>query len=164
MIWIGIEDNVIRVPHPITDITLVIGCDAEVETVKPEAARTTATEPPVMLGTKAAGEAAMRPRLFDPIVLIVAAGVVTDPNSAIVDMRGVGMVGLIAVISVFFGSTRRTTIGLGPTRWNRRAALSMIIGTLSAIVIGTLAQCRYQTNEQSCQCQGDGFHRFPPEP
>jgi hypothetical protein len=61
-----------------------------------------------MARPKSAAEMAMFPGLVEVIVRIVAACIVADPRSAVVNVRCVGMTGLVAEITIVFlpGSIR----------------------------------------------------------
>lgn len=67
--------------------------------VEPEAVGASALQPPHMPGTEAAAPVPMFPGMIEVIVGIVAATVMSHPDSA-VDVRSIGMVGVIAEISV----------------------------------------------------------------
>src|SRR6266702_3830829 len=98
MIWVGIKHDVIRVPQPIADKIVVIR---------------RAAKSPMMLGSEAAIEAAMRPRMFQMVMTIIAARVVTHPLPVLIDMWSVGMIGLVSKVAVFFRRVWIATIRLG---------------------------------------------------
>lgn len=65
VIGIFVDDDVVASPVPVVAIANVRACNAEIETVKPEAGRTAAGEMPDMAFAKAAAEVAMLPRMIE---------------------------------------------------------------------------------------------------
>ena len=106
IVWIGIENDVIGVPHPVADIAHVIRCNAEVEAIEPETVWTAAAESPTMTRSEPSGEAPVLKRLVHAVVRIIASRVVTDPGSAVIDVRGVWMARLVAEVALLVSLLR----------------------------------------------------------
>ena len=103
MIGVVIDDDVIAVPVPIAHIGNIHRCDAEVESPEPEAAGAASDQAPAMGMADAAGEAAVFPGMVEVKAGIVAAGIVADPLTVVMDVRRFGMALLIAECRVSFG-------------------------------------------------------------
>ncbi len=110
MVRIFVEHDVVRVPEPVATIGNVIRGYGEVISAEEEALRVASSEPPAMLRPEAARKVPMLPGMIQVIVHIIATGSVSDPFPVGVDVRGIGMAFLIAVVSavlcggVLFGS------------------------------------------------------------
>jgi hypothetical protein len=83
--------------------------------VEPETRWAAAFNPPHMMRPESTAEAAVLPGMIEVIVGIVASGIMPNPFFAVVDVRSVGVSGLIAVIAtvVLFGCSRLAPIGRG---------------------------------------------------
>jgi hypothetical protein len=95
VVGIFIDHDVVVVPEPIVGIVVVVRCELEVDAADAEPLAAAAAKPPDVLRANAEGEASMFPGMVQMIVLVAAAGVVSHPNIILVDMRGLGMAGLI---------------------------------------------------------------------
>ena len=173
MVWIGIENDVIGVPHPVADIAHVIRCDAEVEAIEPETVWTAAAESPTMTRSEPSGEAAMRIWLVQMVIRIIASRVVTDPCSAVIDVRGVWMARPVAVVALVVALLRISLtlmlialtladvalvlVGAAPVRsWSAfRGGLLVLVPRslplIPAILLVLLGKCRYSYHQQCCQ-------------
>ena len=180
MIGIVVDDNVVRVPIPAVDKTPVIGCDAEVETIEPKTAWPTAAESPTMTRSEPSGEAAMRIWLVQMVIRIIASRVVTDPCSAVIDVRGVWMARPVAVVALVVALLRiyltlmlialvlagagltladvtLVLVGAAPVRsWSAfRGGLLVLVPRslplIPAILLVLLGKCRYSYHQQCCQ-------------
>jgi len=100
IIGIFVDDDVVRVPEPAVHEADVIGRDAPVPVVEPEAAGATAAEAPAMRGAKAAVPMAVLPGVVEVVMRVVGATIVTDPVVA-VDMGHIGVARLVGVVAVF---------------------------------------------------------------
>ena len=96
MIWIFVDHDGVAVPVPVVDVVIVVGRDAKVKIVEPEAVAIAASKAVFMTAPKTAGETTVFPGTIDVIVLVAAAGIVTDPMVVVVDVRGLRMIGMIA--------------------------------------------------------------------
>ncbi len=99
MVGIIVDDDVVTIPIPVVAKADVIGSDAEIETAEPETVGTSSGEVPDV--ADAAGEMAVLPRVIEAVVRIVAACVVADPFADRVDVRRVGVSGLVIEVTVF---------------------------------------------------------------
>ena len=100
MVGVLIEDDIIRIPHPVIHIGKLPGSNAPIPVVEPEAARIAPFQSPAVLRTKSALEAAMLPGMVFVKAPVVPTLVVTYPNSTVIHVRRIGMTGLIAVIAL----------------------------------------------------------------
>src|ERR1700736_6691779 len=97
MVWVLVDHDVVAVPQPVAGIAELVGEKGEVVPPEPEPTRSASLEPEDGAGAEAACEAAVLPRMSDLKTSITAAGVMSDPAVVVrVDVRGVGMRGLIA--------------------------------------------------------------------
>jgi hypothetical protein len=76
-----------------------------------------------MAASKATAELAVCPGLVDVVVGIVAAGVVTDPFVALIDVRDIGVSGLVTVIALRFSRVGRAVILARATCRESRVAI-----------------------------------------
>src|SRR5437660_1040514 len=74
VVGIFVNDNGIPVPIPIVNVAVVVGGDVEEEAAEPEALAISAAQMVHMAAAKAAGKAAVLPRMVNVIVGIVATG------------------------------------------------------------------------------------------
>jgi hypothetical protein len=114
VIGIFVDDNVVAVPEPAVAVADVKGRDVEIETAEPEAIGAAAGEMPDVAGAEAAGEVAVLPGMIEVIVNVVASGVVADPFAVGVNVRRVGMAGMIVEMlrrGVRRARRRRTVLG-----------------------------------------------------
>ena len=164
MIGVVVDDDVIGVPQPAVDIVYVPGRDRPVPVVEIEAAWIASAEPPNVVRPEATRPAAVLPWMVHVIVGVVAAGVMPNPYFAFINMRRIGMVGLITVIAALVAvivvalircilmivvALRRllvivSVIGRGSAR--RRWMLSAIL-TAVAVVVPILGKCRHSHNQ-----------------
>jgi len=95
VIRVIVDYDVIGSPIPIGTVAEVIGSYAEVESAKPEAARAATADAPDMSGTDFAGEVSVLPGMVEMIMSIIAPGAMADPLSIGVNVRSLGMTGLV---------------------------------------------------------------------
>ena len=154
VVGIFVDDNVIAVPEPIPAEPDVVGCDAEVETAEPEAAGTASSEMPDVAAAETAGEVTVLPGVIDMVVRIVAASVVTDPLAVGVDMRSVGMAGLV-------GEVRGCLRGCRMGRTGRSWAVRGNVPCASADFGTMLGQGCAAKQNADCEKSDEFFHVCP---
>ena len=118
VIWIVINHDLVRIPEPVIAKAVIVWGNAKVEAAKPEALPVPSCKPKDMAGTETAREVPVGPRLIDMVVRIITAGVMPDPLFASIDVRGVRVPGLFAIIAVFRGGAPCTSNRSRPMRWN----------------------------------------------
>jgi hypothetical protein len=110
VIVVFINHDIVPIPIPVIDVTEVVGRNAEVEAVEPEAIGTASAKAPYVTRTEAAFESPMFPGMIIVKAGIVTAIVVTDPFAVPVDVRGLrvafpvaegGARGIIASLYLF---------------------------------------------------------------
>src|SRR5712672_425940 len=113
VVGIFVNDNGIPVPIPIANVAVVVGGDVEEEAAEPEALAISAAQMVDMTAAKAAGKAAVLPRMVNVIVGIIATGVVTDPLVVVMDVRSFRMTGAIAegAMIILWVALRRAVFG-----------------------------------------------------
>jgi hypothetical protein len=143
MIRILIEDYIIRVPAPIGTEGQIVGSDAPIPAVEPEAVGAAASKMPYMAGTKATGPMTMLPRLVKMIVGIIGTGIMAYPDFAI-DVGSGRMAGFIAEVMsrlvVAGGSVKSTGAVIG----------RMGCGGAGCSVLGKCRHRSYKQRDQSC--------------
>jgi hypothetical protein len=144
IVGIVIEDDVVRIPEPAVAIGQVIRRNAEVESAEEKPVRAPAAEPVDIARSKAAGEVAVLPGMVKVIVR-VAAGV-ADPAAVVVNMRRIGMAGLVAEAPSTAGGMARR----GAMLRNKTAA--DVSPTRRVTSAGTLSKRR---NRQQKRCERD---------
>lgn len=100
VVGIFVDHDVVAIPEPAVAVADVVGSDAEVEAAEPETIGSASGEPPDVTAAKAAGKASVFPRMIEMVVRVVAAGVMADPLAIGVDMRRVGMTGVVVEVTV----------------------------------------------------------------
>jgi len=118
VIWILINHDLVRIPEPVIAKAVVVWGNAKVEAAKPETLPVPSYKPKDMAGTEPAREAPMLPRMIEMVVRIITAGVMPDPLIARIDVRGVRVAGLVAIIAVFRGGASSTSNRSRPMRRN----------------------------------------------
>jgi hypothetical protein len=124
-----------------------------------------------MLTAKAAGKAAVLIRVIHMIVGIVAAAIMANPLSAIVNVRGIGVAGLVAIAAILLGAIRfRILIWLGRMgsmrlnmRWFRPTlgnGLAVIAPLWARSFFVTLRKCGHRKNEHCGQSNWESLHFF----
>src|SRR5437764_2904101 len=103
MIRILVDDDVVRVPIPAVNVRDLPRSHAPVPVAEAETAGIATLKSPMMLGTEAAIEAPMLPWTILVKTPVVAALVMAYPHASVINVRGVGMVRLVAVIAVLLG-------------------------------------------------------------
>ena len=99
VIGVFIDHDVVAIPPPVITESDIKRGNAEIKSAEPETIGTASGEVPDMATTEAASEMAVLPGMVQVVVGIIAAGIVTDPFSIAVDMRGVRMP--ITIFKVF---------------------------------------------------------------
>ena len=102
VIRIVVEDDVVIIPIPVIAIADVEGCDAEIVSAEPEAARTTAPKTPDMAASDGEREVAVLPGMVKMEAGVVASGVMSYPAVVGMNVRGLGMAGLVTEGLVLF--------------------------------------------------------------
>src|SRR5215467_1387879 len=137
-------------------------CDAEVESPEPEAAGAASDQAPAIGMADAAGEAAVFPGMVEVKAGIVAAGIVADPLTVVMDVRRFGMALLIAECRVSFGRMRfgrvvglrgalhRAVRGRWPLTRNVTATNRVPPAPMS-LVLRDSRQCKHQRDSQDCE-------------
>src|SRR6202008_2950963 len=100
MVRIVVDDPVVGIPKPAVHIAQFPRRDAPVPAVEPEPARTSAAQSPAMAGTKSPRKMAVFILVVEVEMRIVAARIMPHPHFPVIDMRRIGMPGLVAVIPV----------------------------------------------------------------
>ena len=162
MIGVVIEDDVIAGPVPIADIADIHRCDAEVESAEPEAAGVASDQAPAMGMADPAGEAAVFPGMVEVEAGVVAAGIVADPLTVVMDVRSFGMTFLIAERWVSFGRMRfgrmvglrgalhRAVRGRRPLTRNVTST-NRVIPASTILVLRGSRQCKHQRDSPDCE-------------
>src|SRR5215472_16891771 len=115
MVGVGVQNDIVVVPEPVTDKRRIRRGDLEVEATHAEAVAVAAAKPPNVLRANWLGKTSVLPRKIQVIAWVVASRLVSDPLVVgCVDMRRFWMSGLIA--------SRGGSRGRGLTD-GRRAAL-----------------------------------------
>jgi hypothetical protein len=96
VVRIVVDDDVVRGPVPVATVVEVVGGYAEVESAEPETAWATATETPDVSAANLTGKMSVLPGMIEMIVG-VAASCVSDPGVIAVNVRCIGMAGLVNV-------------------------------------------------------------------
>jgi hypothetical protein len=97
VVRIVVDDDLISSPVPVPGIGEVVRRDREIESPEPESIGTAACESPLVSWAETSRETPVLPRMIEVIVRIVATAIVPDPCVVCVDVRRVGMPGLISV-------------------------------------------------------------------
>jgi hypothetical protein len=116
MVRIIVDDHVIAVPKPAVTVSNIIRRNAEVEAIEPEAAGAAATQTPAMIRPEAAAEMPVLPGMIKVVVRVITASVVADPVTALVDVRGIGMAGMVGKVAMVFRRVRSSM----KCRWSMR--------------------------------------------
>ena len=113
MIGIFVDDDVVAIPEPVATVAEVECANAEVETAEPEAVGAASGEMPDVAAAEASGEVAVFPGMIKMHAGIVAAGVVAYPFAVGVDVRRVGVSGLVVEVRRCWGRmcSRLGTVG-----------------------------------------------------
>jgi hypothetical protein len=88
------------------------------------------------------------------IARIVGAGVVAHPSLAVIDVRSIGMTGLIRIVAMRIGRLRCAMKGRGPALGRLRMVAAQMLRVLM------LRDRRHREGEQSCECNVKEFHRY----
>ena len=128
MVWIFVNHDGVAVPIPVVDVVIVVGRDAEVKIVEPEAVAIAASKAVFMTAPKTAGETAVFPGTIDVIVLVAAAGFMTDPSVVMMNVRGLGMIGMIAEGTTIILRTTLLGAAFGRTIFRRTWTLIASFG------------------------------------
>jgi hypothetical protein len=152
VIGVLVEDDLVTIPEPVAAIREVERGDGEVRTPEPEAVWASSSEPKDVLWAEPAAELAVLPRMVAMKMWIVPAGVVPDPNIITMDMRSVGMTGLVPEV-VRGGCFRRRA-------WRRdwRGTASRRGGSVRGNVgprLLPLSEDRQRAEEESGKKSGD---------
>lgn len=151
VVGVLVDDDFVGIPEPTITEGDVSGSDAEIEAVEPEAGRTAAGEMPNVAAAKAAGEVTMLPRMIHMILRIIGAGIMADPLAVGVDVRRIGMPGLIGI----FGSFRRRAVrsSLGRRRaFTRNVSVADVFRLRSRMLpAAILRESRNRTEQEQCK-------------
>ena len=97
VVWVFVNHNLVTVPKPVTAVVVVSWGNAEVEAAEPEALPSPSPQPEDMAEAKAAPEAPMFPRMIEVESRIISAGIVFDPLTVTVNVRGIWMSRPVAI-------------------------------------------------------------------
>lgn len=100
MVRVVIDDYLVTIPVPTSDITDVARGNAKVESVEPEAIGSASGESPDMARAKTAGEAPVFPGAVGMITRVSAAGIVTHPAITGIYVRDLRVAGAISEMAV----------------------------------------------------------------
>jgi len=95
-----VNDDVVGIPEPPGAIAEVISRHAEIEAVEEETGRAAAAEPVDMVSADRAAEATVGKRVIEVVMRIPA--FMPDPVLVLIDVRSVGVSGLITEVRVRF--------------------------------------------------------------
>ena len=95
MVGVFVNDDIVAVPKPVAAEADVVGSNAKVEAAEPETIGTAAAEVPDVAAAEAASKVAVLPGMVEVVVDVVMAGVVADPFAVGMNVRRVGMAGLV---------------------------------------------------------------------
>jgi hypothetical protein len=115
MVGILVNYYLVRIPKPIIAKGKVVGGNTKVEPVKPKTLPVSSAKPEDMARAEPAREVPMLPRMIEVVVRVTSARIMPHPLSVRMDVRGVGVPGLIAKIAIlrrggtFTPSRGRTT-------------------------------------------------------
>jgi hypothetical protein len=118
VVWIVINHDLVRIPEPVITKAVLVWGNAKVEAAKPEALPVPSYKPKDMAGTEPSREVPVLPRMIEMVVRIITAGVMPDPLIVRIDVRGVRVPGLVAIIAVFRGGRPFTSNRSRPLRRN----------------------------------------------
>lgn len=96
MIGVVVDDDIIAIPVPVIRVRLIKRRDAEVESAKPETARSPTDQTPAMTRAEASFEVAMFPGMVDVEPGFLMPEVVSDPLAIPMDVRGFRMAFVVA--------------------------------------------------------------------
>jgi len=92
MVGVFVDHDLIASPVPIADDVVIVRGDVPVEIIKPEAFPISSSQHEYMLGSKATGEAPVRPRLRKLVMRIAGSTLMSDPPIVPgIDVRNVRM-------------------------------------------------------------------------
>ena len=97
VVWVVVNHDLVTGPKPVTAVVIVGWCNAEIEAAEPEALPAPSPQPEDMAGAKAAPEAPMFPRMIEVVPGIISAGIVSDPLTVPMNVRGVWMSSAVAI-------------------------------------------------------------------
>ena len=107
MVRIVVNDDIVGIPEPAAAVGYVVGSDAPVPSVEPEAAWAATGKMPDVMRTETACPMTMLPRVVEMIVGVVRSGIVADPDLS-VDMRDTGVAFLVTEVVLRFVGVRRS--------------------------------------------------------
>ncbi len=164
VVGILVDHDVVAVPVPAIDVGVVPGCNAPVEVIEPETVWAAAAKMPDMLRAESAGEVPVLVGSIHVVVGIVAAGIVTDPAAAIVDVGCVGMSFVVAEAAIIM-LARLAVVRFGTALgWafrgahGRSAARLGCPGMFVAVILGD--QGNRERKRGRGECKSKGFHEF----
>src|SRR5579872_5113680 len=160
MVWIVVDDDRIRVPHPTVAICNIEWRYAPVPVVEPEPARAAPRQMPHVLRSEPACKMAMLPWMVEMIVRIVASRIMTHPMIPRIHMRHIRMSRPVVKIVLRTNRPRRSMKGRGPARRGRdMRRLRHVSGwptmrrSRSSMFAVLLSEYRHRKNEQCTQSQ-----------
>ena len=158
VVGIVVKDDLVAVPDPVIAEGIVERGDLEGEAAEPETLPVSSGDPEDMAGAETAREASVFPGVIEVIVLIAAAGIVSDPAVAVrVDVWSVRVPGLVAKISgraVAGSATGATSRSRGrAARGNMPAADATL-----ARLLASLSQRRDGPDQHDYEKSGEPFH------
>ena len=145
MIRIFIDHYVIAVPLPSIGKSIIIRCDAEVETSESESFAVSASQMPDMSSTKPSGEVSMFPGMIHAIVRIIAPGIVSHPLPVRMHVWRAWMPLPIVVRSIFLRGMRIFF------HWRRSMPRNVLVLLRRRMSVTFLRQSRNAEHQQGCQ-------------
>jgi len=91
VVGIFVDDDGIAVPIPVVRVGVIVRSYAEVEAAEPKALAVSSAKVIDVAAAKAAGEAAVLPRMIEMIMRVAATGIVADPSAIVMDVRRIRM-------------------------------------------------------------------------
>jgi len=122
MVRIVVNHDRIRIPEPVCDVRIVKRGDIEIKPAEPEPLAVAALQMENMTRSNSAAKPAVLEGMLEMEVRIVPPGIVPDPTSIVVDMRGVWMAFHVAMIMFWNGSRSRRVNWRGTVRRDVAAA------------------------------------------
>ena len=149
MVRIFVNDDVVAVPEPIAAEANVIRGYAEIEAAEPETVGTASGEMSDVAAAEAAGKASVLPGMIEVVVRVVAARVMANPFAVRMDVRRVGMSGLVVEVR-----SRRHRM------FNRSRPMGGDVPDTVADVM-TLREGYKAKQEANCHHSNEFFHVHP---
>lgn len=135
VIGIFVNHDWVGVPEPVIAVANVVGGNAKIEAVEPEAIRAASGQPPNMVAAKAASEVSVLPGMIEMIVNIVRAGVMPNPLVVGMDVGSLRMSFFVREAGVLRGCSMVTSSRGWTVRGNVSATDSMSATAMAALFL-----------------------------